>query len=71
MSRGVLMKDLGRPDRVDKNRSALLELERAALAYLARLEGEKRDRRDIEIVNRNVDRLNRQVMDTLEYQQLR
>jgi hypothetical protein len=54
---------------VDKNRSALLE--RAALAYLARLEREERDRRDIEIINRNADRLNRQAKDTLEYQQLR
>jgi len=60
---------LGRLDRVDKNRSALIE--RAALAYLARLEREKRDRRDVEIINRNADRLNRQTLDSLEYQQLR
>jgi metal-responsive CopG/Arc/MetJ family transcriptional regulator len=57
---------LGRLDRVDKNRSALLE--RAALDYLARLENEKRDRRDLEIINRNAGRLNREAMDTLEYQ---
>jgi metal-responsive CopG/Arc/MetJ family transcriptional regulator len=55
-------------DRVDKNRSALLE--RAARAYLARLEIDERDRRDIEIINRNAERLNREAMDTLEYQQL-
>ena len=55
-------------DRVDKNRSALLE--RAARARLARLEGEERDRRDIEIISRNVERLNREATDTLEYQQL-
>jgi metal-responsive CopG/Arc/MetJ family transcriptional regulator len=57
---------LGRLDRVDKNRSALLE--RAALAYLARLESDERDRRDLEIINRNAGRLNREAMDTLEYQ---
>lgn len=59
---------LGRIDRVDKNRSALLE--RAAVTYLARLERQKRDRRDLEIINRNAERLNREAMDTLEYQQL-
>jgi hypothetical protein len=53
---------------VDKNRSALLE--RAARAYLAQLERENRDRRDLEIINRNADRLNREAVDTLEYQQL-
>ena len=55
-------------DLVDKNRSALLE--RAARAYLAHLDRQARDRRDIEIINRNAERLNREAMDTLEYQQL-
>ena len=59
---------LVRLDRVDKNRSALLE--RAAIAYLAHLERLDRDRRDIEIINRNASRLNRDAQDTLEYQQL-
>jgi len=59
---------LNRLDRVDKNRSALLE--RAARAYLARLERQERDRRDIEIINRNAERLNREAMDVLDYQQL-
>jgi metal-responsive CopG/Arc/MetJ family transcriptional regulator len=59
---------LDRLDRVDNNRSALLE--RAAVAYLDGLERQKRDRRDIEIINRNADRLNREAEDTLEYQQL-
>jgi metal-responsive CopG/Arc/MetJ family transcriptional regulator len=59
---------LGRLDRIDKNRSALLE--RAARAYLARLENEERGRRDIEIIDRNADRLNREAADTLEYQKL-
>jgi len=57
---------LGRLDRVDKNRSALLE--RAALAYLAQLERQARDRKDVEIIGRNAERLNREAMDTLEYQ---
>lgn len=59
---------LGRLDRIDKNRSALLE--RAARAYLALLESEERDRRDIEIIDRNADRLNREAADSLEYQKL-
>jgi metal-responsive CopG/Arc/MetJ family transcriptional regulator len=59
---------IGRLDRVDKNRSALLE--RAALAYLARLERRVRERKDIEIIDRNAERLNREALDTLEYQQL-
>ncbi|MFB3777736.1 MAG: hypothetical protein ACE141_08995 [Bryobacteraceae bacterium] len=59
---------LVRLDRVDKNRSSLLE--RAAVAYLARLAEEERDRKDIEIINRSAARLNREAMDTLGYQQL-
>ena len=59
---------LRRLDRVERNRSALLE--RAALAYLAQLERQARDRKDIEIIDRNAARLNREAMDTLEYQQL-
>lgn len=59
---------LSRLDRVDKNRSALLE--RAALAYLDQLERQARDRKDIEIIERNAERLNREALDTLEYQQL-
>jgi hypothetical protein len=53
---------------VDKNRSALLE--RAALAYLAQRERQARDRRDIEIIDRNAERLNREAADTLDYQRL-
>jgi hypothetical protein len=59
---------LRRLDRLDTNRSALLE--RAALAFLARLERQARDRRDIELINRNAERLNREALDTLEYQRL-
>ena len=59
---------LERVDRADTNRSAFLE--RAALAYLARLEQSERDRRDIAIINRHARRLNRGVRETLEYQML-
>jgi metal-responsive CopG/Arc/MetJ family transcriptional regulator len=59
---------LSRLDRVDKNRSALLE--RAALAYLDRLSRQERDRRDVEIINRNADRLNSEAEDAMEYQQI-
>ena len=59
---------LRRLDRVEKNRSALLE--RAALAYLAQMERQARDRRDIETIGRNATRLNREALDTLEYQRL-
>jgi metal-responsive CopG/Arc/MetJ family transcriptional regulator len=59
---------LTRIDRVDKNRSALIE--RAALAYLDHLARQERDRRDIEIINRNADRLNRESADVLGYQQI-
>lgn len=59
---------LARLDRIDKNRSAVLE--RAALVYLAHIERLERDRRDIEIINRNAARLNRQARDTMEYQKI-
>ena len=49
-----------------KNRSDLIET--AIRAYLAELEGEERDRRDLEMINRNADRLNREAADVLKYQ---
>ena len=59
---------ISRLDRLDKNRSAVPE--RAALAYLAQMERQARDRRDIEIIDRHAERLNREAMDALEYQKL-
>jgi len=59
---------LRRLDRLERNRSAILE--RAALAYLAQLERQTRNRRDVEIISRHADRLNREAIDTLEYQQI-
>jgi metal-responsive CopG/Arc/MetJ family transcriptional regulator len=57
-----------RLDRVDTNRSALLE--QAALAYLAERERRARDRKDIEIIERNAERLNHEAIDALDYQRL-
>lgn len=59
---------ISRVDLAGGNRSALIE--RAVVAYLAQLERGRRDSRDIEIINRNAERLNREAMDTLDYQQL-
>jgi len=59
---------LDRLDRIDKNRSALLD--RAAIAWLAHLERQIRDRKDMEIIDRNADRLNREALDVLGYQQV-
>lgn len=57
-----------RIDRVDTNRSALLE--QAAREYLERLEKEARDARDAEILDTDAARLNAEVEDVLEYQEL-
>jgi len=59
---------LRRLDRLDRDRSAVFE--RAAQIYVSNLERQARDRRDREIIDRNVDRLNREAIDTLGYQQL-
>jgi hypothetical protein len=55
-------------DQVDTNRSAFVE--RAARAYLARMERSKRQARDIEIINRNAERLNAEARDVLGYQRI-
>jgi len=59
---------IARLDRVDTNRSALLE--QAAVAWLAQREKRARDRKDIEIIDRNAKRLNQEAMDALDYQRL-
>ncbi len=59
---------LKRIDRADANRSAFLE--RAARAYLARLEKAQREAADAEIINRHADRLNAEAVDVLAYQGL-
>jgi metal-responsive CopG/Arc/MetJ family transcriptional regulator len=43
-------------------------LERAVRKYLADLYQSRRDRRDAEILNAHADRLNREALDVLEYQ---
>ena len=47
-----------------------IKLDRAAGACLLNLERQARDLRDIEIINRVAERLNREAKDTLDYQQL-
>ncbi|HUO87182.1 MAG TPA: ribbon-helix-helix protein, CopG family [Thermoanaerobaculia bacterium] len=48
------------------NRSRVIE--RAVIEYLERRRREVRDRKDLEILNRNAERLNREVEDVLAYQ---
>jgi metal-responsive CopG/Arc/MetJ family transcriptional regulator len=55
-------------DRADPNRSAFVE--KASRAYLARLEKENREARDVQIINARADHLNQEAMDVLEYQGL-
>ena len=55
-------------DKAGSNRSGFLE--RAARKYLAELNRNQRDQRDAEILNAHADRLNREALDVLEYQDL-
>lgn len=55
-------------DRYDANRSVFIE--RAARAYLARLEKARLDSLDVDIIARHAGRLNREAEDVLEYQRL-
>lgn len=58
-----------RLDAIDSNRSAVLE--RAARAFLALQERQSRDTRDMEIIGRNADALNREAADALAFQRLK
>jgi metal-responsive CopG/Arc/MetJ family transcriptional regulator len=49
-----------------KNRSGFIEA--ASRAFVAQLARDRRNARDLEILNRNADRLNREALDTLTYQ---
>jgi metal-responsive CopG/Arc/MetJ family transcriptional regulator len=60
---------IARLDLIDSNRSAVLE--RAARAFLALQERQSRDTRDMEIIGRNADALNREAADALAFQRLR
>ena len=40
------------------------------MAYLARIERQERDLKDLEIINRHAARLNREAKDALEYQRI-
>jgi metal-responsive CopG/Arc/MetJ family transcriptional regulator len=59
----ILVEKLGERYR---NRSAFLEL--AAWDYIERVRREQRTAKDIEIINRRADYLNRETMDALEFQ---
>lgn len=48
------------------NRSRFIE--EAVLTHLERQRREQRDRRDLEIINRNAERLNQEAEDVLPYQ---
>jgi len=60
---------IARLDLIDSNRSAVLE--RAARAFLALQERQSRDTRDLEIIGRNADALNREAADALAFQRLK
>lgn len=51
---------------MDRNRSALLE--RAAEAFLTDLARKERDLKDIAIIEKHAERLNREAADVLDYQ---
>jgi hypothetical protein len=60
---------IARLDLIDSNRSAVLE--RAARAFLALRERQSRDTRDMEIIGRNAEALNREAADSLAFQRLK
>ena len=49
-----------------ENRSAFIEA--AARTYIATLAREEQDARDLEIINRQANRLNKEALDVLSYQ---
>lgn len=55
-------------DKADSNRSSFLE--RAARHYLTRLKKAERETRDAAILDVHAERLNREALDVLEYQDL-
>jgi metal-responsive CopG/Arc/MetJ family transcriptional regulator len=61
-----VLRAIDRHGREFKSRSAFLEA--AARGFLERLARTKADRRDLEIINRNADRLNAEAEDVLAYQ---
>lgn len=55
-------------DRADSNRSSFLE--RAARRYLAQIEKDRREAQDSAILEAHAERLNKEALDVLEYQDL-
>jgi metal-responsive CopG/Arc/MetJ family transcriptional regulator len=59
---------LSKMDAIDPNRSAFIE--KATRAYLSAIEKRRRDARDLQIINANARRLNKEAADVLKYQVL-
>ncbi len=57
---------LGQIDALAPNRSAFIE--EVLKSHFKKLKKAERDARDLEIINRNADRLNAEAMDVLSYQ---
>ena len=54
--------------RIGQSASRSAFIEEALAKHLAEIERREREERDIEIINRNADRLNAEAMEVLEYQ---
>lgn len=61
-----LLKVVDKRARQFKNRSDFIE--RAVWAFVAQLARQEQEARDLEIINREADRLNREAADVLDYQ---
>jgi len=59
---------LGEIDRIVGSQSRSEFIERVLLQHLREQERAERDARDLEIINRNAEELNREALDILEYQ---
>ena len=55
---------------VGKKRKRSKIIEKALREYVAKENRKELNRRDIEIINANADKLNEEALDTLEYQQI-
>lgn len=55
---------------VGKNRKRSAVVESALVEYVAKEKPRELNRRDIEIINANAEKLNKEAMDVLEYQEV-
>jgi metal-responsive CopG/Arc/MetJ family transcriptional regulator len=63
-----LLEAIDRHAETARNRSVFIET--AVRAYLAKLAREERDTRDLSIISRHAERLNREAADVLEFQKI-